>query len=136
MIGEQDSRIDEEARDEMRRLRREGLNYREIAARLEVPKSSVYRILNPAAHKRHLEQQKRLTVAARRALRQKEREADVRTRGGNVAEAYSLIRKALQELERAVELESDRDAKRHMQSGMARLHSAEDEIVKAVRLHG
>lgn len=72
--------------------------------------------------------------AARKALERQERDRAVRKIGGAVAESYSLLRKTAQALDRAAEEATDREVRAALNSAMAKLHEAEDEIVKALGL--
>jgi hypothetical protein len=56
----------------------------------------------------------------------------VRKVGGSVAESYSLIRKTLQALDRAHGDATDREMRAALSAATAKLHSAEDEIVRAL----
>lgn len=128
-----DSRIDPVETAEMQRLRSQGMTYQQIADELEVPVSRVGRRLNPVAERRRLEAAKRRTIAGRRALNRQKRDATAKKAGGAIAEAYALVRKALQACERAVEDASAVEVKRAVQDATNRLYNAEDALVKASR---
>lgn len=71
---------------------------------------------------------------ARKALRRQEREQAVKRHGGNVSEAYSMIRRLSQVLDRAVEDQTDTEFRSALTRAMAKCNSLEDEIVRAVGL--
>jgi transposase len=123
--------VDEEVIAEMHRLRAEGKSIPKIADHLGYTKSTVYRWLNPDHERRRLERAKQMTVAGRRAVKRKEREAAVKRKGGQGAAAYAYVRKALDALQHALEAEGDIEAKREINNAMSRLYEAEDAIVKA-----
>jgi hypothetical protein len=130
--GGRDSRIDPVQEAEVLRLRAKGLTYQAIAEQLDIPPSRVAKWCNPKAEQRRLRRAHARTIAGRRALNRQKRDALVKRAGGQVAEAYALIRRALKALERAAEVEPDRDAKRAIQNATNRLYGAEDEIVAAI----
>jgi predicted transcriptional regulator len=133
--GEPDTRRRPELEAEVHRLTGEGLSQKKIAAELGLSSGTVWRWLNPDAARRRDREAARNTLRARRALLRQERDEQVRKHGGNLAEAYSLVRRALQELDRAAEDEDlERDARQEINAALARLHAAEDRIAKAVRL--
>ena len=133
IAGGQDSRVDPEMVHDVKRLRAEGMSMDKIAAHLDLPKSTVFRWLNPQSEKRRLAKAKQRTMAGRRALNRQVRDATVKAHGGSVAHAYAHVRKALEDLERAIQQEQDDATKRHIQTAMNKLYYAEDEIVKASR---
>lgn len=115
--------------NEARRLQATGLTGKDIAEMLGVSETTVGCWLDPklAAEREARRTRKRHeTVAARKALKEKsereERDRLAKTTGGELAEAYSLIRRALTALDRAGQVDAMRLA-----------HRCEDEIVKALR---
>lgn len=133
--GQIASSVKEELRAEAKRLATEGVPYRQIAAQIGVSDSTVGTWCNPSRRrdKRQRERdKKRATRAAFRALRRERRDKAVRDRGGSVASAYSLIRKTLQEVERAKNDETNKEARRSLSTAMTHLYGAEDMVVKAV----
>lgn len=132
--GAPDARINPHLRDEARGLKAQGLTHAQIAEHLGVSKPSVWRMVNPESYKASVRRSHQRSMAAKVALRRQERDAAVRANGGNLAEAYSLIRKALQQLDTAAGEAGDREVKRAISSAIHRLHNVEDQIVRAVRL--
>lgn len=68
----------------------------------------------------------------RQALREKERAAAAKRHGGNISEAFSLLRKCSQVLDPAEHDFSTREAKAHVRSAYEYLRKAEDEIALAL----
>lgn len=133
--GQTPSNFDPNMAEEVRDLRTQGLTYGEIAERTGVGKSTVFRWCNPEAEKRRRAKAHQQTIAGRRALNRQNRDAAAASAGGSIAEAYSLVRKALQALERAREVERHGpEVKRHISDAMNRIYNAEDAIVKASKL--
>lgn len=132
--GEADARLDPMERDEVRRLRRAGKTYKEVSKQLGISMPKVWRLANPESYEASKRKSRRLSIAGQRAERQRDRDKLMRTTGGAVADAYSLLRKSLQRVEAAHEETTDPEVRRHLASAMDRLHHAEDQIVRAVRL--
>lgn len=112
-------------------LARDGASGREIAALLGVSESTASAWVNP-------EQARLVRLRAterrrehRQALRQLARERSVRKHGGAVAATYALVRKALQQAERAVGDAKTPEVRAAMTRAMEALYRAEDEIVAA-----
>lgn len=123
-----------ERAEEIRRLCAQGLMQKEVAEIVGVPPRTVWAALNPEKRRAMERRWEQKRATERKAARQREREQVVRAAGGSVAEAYGLIRKALQALERAAEREQSRDAKLAIEAATHRLYGAEDEVVKASKL--
>lgn len=121
-------------RDAARQLRREGLTYAQIADELGASTYAVEGWCNPKTIERRRQRRRAESRAARRALTRQERDRDARKAGGSLAETYALLRKALQAAERAAEEATSREVREAISAGVGRMHYAEDEIVKAVRL--
>jgi hypothetical protein len=134
LIGGADSRVDQDRKDDARRLRKQGRTYQQIADELGCTRDSAYRWCNPKAEERARRRHQMQSMAGRRALNRQKRERAVRKAGGALAEAYSLIRKTLEALEQAETETQKREQRAHISSAMHRLYNAEDEIVKAVGL--
>jgi DNA-binding MarR family transcriptional regulator len=133
--GAPDTRVDPAVRDRARDLKRHhGMTNRQIAEALGVPQGTVQRWVNPEAERRYRRNRARLTQAGRRAAQQRERELAVNAKGGSVAEGYALVRRALQTLDSALDAEENREVRQAISTAINRLHIAEDEIVRAVRL--
>lgn len=114
--------------------RREGQSYQAIGRSLGVNGTTVHRWLNPkyaAAQKRdrlRREKEARIALAKRREL------AAARRIGGDVSEAYSLVRRALQAAEGARENQVQKPAARvALADAVSILHRAEDQIGQAIR---
>lgn len=73
---------------------------------------------------------------ARRALRQVERDKAMRRIGGKADEAYSLVRRAAQEVDRAMGQAANREQRQRFGAALMKLLEAEDEIGRACRLAG
>lgn len=120
----------ESTRDEARRLRKAGLPYDEIGPMVGVSSTAVRMWCEPGAEAEYNKRRRareREQRAAQRALRKEherqERDRLARATGGEIADAYSLIRRALTAIDRAGQAP---DAIRH-------LHKAEEAIVEAMR---
>ena len=118
------------------RLASGGVSQRDIAAMLGVSAITVWRWLNPdVARQRRAEERRRRygRDKARRVIERREaRDAAVRKVGGSVAEAYSMIRKTAQVVDRAHGKVTNREVRAALSASLAKLHSAEDEIVRAL----
>lgn len=127
---------DPDLKEEVERLWATGdfPSMRQLAIHMDVNYARVWRWLNPEKAEAKRQLQRERSKAGRRALRRQEREASVFRHGGPLAQAYTLIRKALQDLQRANEVEKDRDVRREIASAMQSIYNAEDRIVKAVKL--
>lgn len=126
-------RITPEQEAEIRRLRTAGLTYQEIAELVDRSLATVHRVLNPTTKRREVERaeaRRRQRRAERKALKEKEARAErdllAASTGGEVAEAYALVRRALAAIDRAPSSAGTRAA-------LASLHKAEDAIVEALR---
>lgn len=124
--------------DHVRDLRATGLSMREVADQIGTSPAYLYNVLSPQKcrerRRRWQIQTRGRTQRERAALAREERAALVKRRGGAPAEAYSLIRRALQILDAASSEVSSAEAKRHIRTATTRLHVAEDEIAMAVKL--
>jgi hypothetical protein len=127
-----DSRIDPTLVAEAQRLRASGLLLREIGEELGVSPNTVQRWVNPAAEERYRAKRRKMTRAGRSALRKEQRSKAARQIGGDLGEAYSLIRRALDLLENA-STQHAKGTRRHIRSSMASLYNAEDEIARAIK---
>lgn len=124
--------------EEAKRLKGEGISSPEIARRLDVDVKTVRRWVDPNARKRQKAAQLARSQrwhASQQALRQRERDAAIKKIGGSAAEAYSLLRRCLQTVDRALHDADERDAKIALGSAIASLHRAEDEIARALKVH-
>lgn len=123
-----------ELRDEAKKLAKQKVPQREIADRLGVSPTTIGAWLNPAIAERRRTRLRQESRYARRARHRAERDAAVKKVGGDVAEAYTLIRRAALALEEAGYEATDREVKGHLDGALGRLYAAEDEIVRASRL--
>lgn len=71
----------------------------------------------------------------RAAAKQVERDELARRRGGSAASAYSLVRRLLSELDRAIGETQNVEARAALREAMSRAHVAEDFIVAALKGH-
>jgi predicted transcriptional regulator len=132
--------IPEDTKREMRRLAKIGVGVPQISDMLGVSRPTIYKYLNPDANKRYRErarQQNRERAQARRALRdqriREEKERRAKGVGGNMGEAYSLVRRALQEVERSYRQAASAEIREYLRTATTHLHRAEDEISKALK---
>ena len=128
-----DVRFDKALRVECRRLKNTGLLNREIALEMGVSKATISRWLDPVAEQRYRAARRGSSRAGRLALKAEQRKAAAKAIGGNVAEGYALIRRALDVLERAAS-ETSGDPRSAIRSAMNSLYNAEDQVARAVRL--
>lgn len=119
--------------EEAAQMREAGLSVSEIARHFDVSTTTVYHWLSPTARAtKHRAAQRRRKEAAK--LRQEERDRALRSVGGDVGKAYQQVRRLAQTLSEASAAESDREARRALETALVRLYAVEDEIVRAVRL--
>ncbi len=130
--GHADARLDPGVRDQARELRDEGMTYDQIAEQLAISKGCAWRLTNPHSYAANRRKKRNESIAAKRALGIRERDAAVQRRGGSLAQGYALIRRAAQELDRALAA-ADSDERQHIVTAIGRLHRAEDSIGCAVR---
>lgn len=137
VAGAPDTRHDEDLIDQARRMYQAGgVTMQDVAERLGngVTKAQVWNWCNPQKVEKRNARARARSMAGRRELTRRARESAVKKKGGDIAEAYALVRKALQALERAQEAEQKPEVRAAVRSAMDRLYKAEDEIGKAVRL--
>lgn len=111
-------------------MRKRGTKYKDIAEELGVSIHKAYRWANPS----YEEKRKSKLMGERRALARLERDKDVKKAGGSAAQAYALVRRALQALEEAPS--ENRRQKRAISDAMHRLYDAEEAIAASVRAEG
>lgn len=137
-VGEEDHNLyGKRIREEAHRLYSTGITQREVGRLLGVSHCTVSRWVadGGGAEKRYADKRRAKEQRSRveaRIKRQLEREATMRKVGGSVAESYSMIRKTLGVFDRAHSEAEDREIRAALSSAMAKLHAAEDEIVKAL----
>lgn len=137
VAGEPDSRVDKDQIEQAKRLYKAGgVTMQDVAEKMGggVTKAMVWNWMNPEKVEQRNARARARSMAGRRELTRKAREAAVKKKGGEIAEAYAHVRKALQALERAQKAEQKPEVRAAVRSAMDRLYKAEDEIGKAVRL--
>lgn len=126
--------VGEEIKREIRRLRRTGLSYKNIGAMLGVSKRTAYVVCNPTSAVERNNRRLR-AKAARRALREQERrkarDNAAKAAGGSLKETYSLIRRAVDEAQRAFDVATEPEIRAAVNETMTKLHQAEDAISRA-----
>lgn len=133
--------IKKDIKEDARRLYKEGLSQREIAELFDVSKTAVARWVNPGAERaerRRRKERAKNEKAARRALREKERAAEVRKglkqhEGTGLAESYSLTRKLAQALDRAEGEATGLEVRGLIREAHEALHRVEDALGNALR---
>lgn len=115
---------------EARRLLHSGAKVAEVAEMFGVHKSTIRDWMDPQAARasreakaRRKKQRRQVAAAARRQMEREERDRLAKTHGGELSEAYSLIRRALAQIDRA----------RAADEAILHLHRAEAAIVAAMR---
>ena len=121
-----------ELRDEALRLRKEGHTQSAVAEELGVHLNTVRRWERPDYFNERNRRAYRRRREAELEDRRASRDRAVRKIGGSMAESYSRIRLALDSLQAAHDEATDREVKAACGAAMAKLHGAEDEIVKAL----
>lgn len=126
------------AREEAKHLRREGRTWKEIGTELGVDPKTAYYYVEETAYRAHLKQlaQKRrqLLKVGKREIAHREKAKIAKAAGGGIAEAYSLVRKALEALQEETSQTSEPDAKRAIKTAMNNLYAAEDAVIRAGKL--
>ncbi len=121
---------------EARRLLDAGAPQQEVAALLGVSETTVWRWRDPtrAKAKRAQEARRRRARAKRDSEieRRQARDAAMKKVGGSVADAYSMIRRTAQAVDRAHKDATDREVGAALSAALSKLHHAEDEIVRAL----
>lgn len=133
LLGEAVKPADAEMREEAKRLIKGGMSQRAAARELGLSQDALRTLVDPRHVERRRARRRAESREARRVRLQKERATEAAKVGGGLAEAYSLVRKAAQALERAA-AETNGDAHQAVRSAQSRLYSVEDHIAKAVRL--
>lgn len=125
----------EDARELAISLRAAGMMHREIAKAVGVHVRTVQDWVTPGAAERRAEatarrQRARRTDAARK--RQALLDREVRKRGGDAAEAYSLLRRAAQRLDRAIVALDPGEQRGELNKAYRKVTSAEGDVVRAL----
>lgn len=131
-------RLPGEKKLEAKQLHKHGFTTSEIAKSLGVSRTWVVEVFDPEAKRRRRarrSQREKLARAAHRALqaqeRRKARDNAAKAAGGSLNETYSLIRKALDDAQRAFDAASDSEIRAAVNETMTHLHNAEETISKA-----
>lgn len=121
-------------REVARALRDEGLSHRQIAERLGVSQTTVHVDLLPRKKRQAESRAKwRRRALERKALRREENRKLAARGGGDVAEAYALLRQALEALDKSLAGKA-REERVFLLQAISYLHAGEDEIGKALRV--
>lgn len=123
--------------DEARRLRNEGLTYKEIGGLLGVSGVAVGRQLTPGAVRKQVERNsERLSRrrAEERAKEEQRLDEEVRRVGGAVADAYKLLRACEVELSMAMAEAKTPDQRKALASALVFTYRAEDAITRGLGL--
>lgn len=131
-------RLSDATREEALRLRAEGLSQRQVGEALGISHVTIglWEREQPSSKtkRRARSRQASREKQARLALRQLERDRAMRKRGGTVAEAYSLLRRAAQMLDRARDGETSKEVRHHLDQALYGVHRAEESAAKALRI--
>lgn len=123
-----------ETRQEAVALRKQGLSYAAIGKKLSVSAVTVNRWLDPAFTKRSQARAraKRKRDARALVLLRREEEANaIRSMGGDIAKAYSLVRKLALVLDSAMQNAEDDEQRSHLRRAIEGVHRADNGIVAA-----
>lgn len=130
--------------NEVRRLHSTGMNYKEIAALVGVHETTTRRWCDPKGEKERVkrnseresirQREKRAAAAALKKQRKREERDNLASRtGGELSEAYALIRRTTATLDRALGGAMTGDVRGRIELAIRRGHLCEDEIVLALR---
>ncbi len=122
----------EQRRQEILDLKQTGIKCDEIASIMGVSTGTVYNLARKD-WKRVNRQRNASRKQATRALKRQERDRAASKVGGDMSEAYALVRKTALTLQRAVEGASNKQAREHLGRALDRLYRCEDEISRAIR---
>jgi transposase-like protein len=123
------TKLDQTAKLEMVKMAREhGLTLAQIAEQFGVAESTVHYWLSPKRLKKRKQDQKRAQARYRR------HQKVIKEHRGPLSEAYSLMRKMLQVIDRENTVELPLEARRALDEAVANLYRAEDELIKAIKL--
>jgi hypothetical protein len=115
----------------------QSMSQKDAALILGVTAEQVTYWVNPDAYRRRVQsnrENRRRRAAERKALEREQRNAEIRRIGGPGAEAYSLLRRALQAAQQAHDEAPSPEVRAAYSTALRRGHAMEDEIAKAVRL--
>lgn len=119
---------------EVRRLREEGMSKQAIGELLGISKSTVDIALMSAERRKEFRAQvKRRTREKARAVKAQKRLNAAKNVGGDLAEAYSLIRRCLQHVQAAYSSVPPSKARRTLQGALTHLYESEDAIGRSIK---
>lgn len=121
-------------KDDIRRMREDGLSWVQIAGDLGVSYHTARSQLDRAYAKDRLVKGRESKARARKAEALLTRDQAVKAAGGTPAVAYGLLRRAAQKLDGAIIEASDREARAALKAALAAVHQAEDDVVRALRI--
>jgi transposase-like protein len=131
-------RIDDEVKSQMVEMAgQHGMTITEIAEAFGCSQSTVWYWVSPksrAAHVRSQQQMRDRHARVADELTARRNKALARESGGAVADGYSLLRRCLQKVDIARTDEHNREAKAALGNAIAKLHEAEDEMARALKL--
>lgn len=120
-------------REEILKLRSEGKTVEEVGAIVGVSRATVYN-LSRKDWQRFARRRHQTRKLANRALKREQRDKAAKKIGGDVAEAYSLIRRTAQTLEKAQATIGSRESREHLTRALNSLYRCEDEVARAIRV--
>ena len=118
---------------EIRRLKTRGDSQKAIARTLGISVHTVRYHTNVKYREKRKRDRMRQLNDFRKARKYMETERRLRDRGGSVSEGYALVRRALLQLQAALEEATTVDERRELERAMASLHETEDWIGRAIR---
>lgn len=126
-------KIDETICSKIRALAKTGRSQREIGEQFGVSQATVSKWLHPNRKREYERAYRRRLAAQRAALKKQERDRLAKRAGGDISEAYSLIRRAAESLDSAGRLEQDEDARKSLAKAIRLLYRVEDEVAAALK---
>lgn len=118
--------------DAVRLYKQGGRSQAEVAEIFGVCQTTLWRWINPQKAEKYDRRKRRRTMAERRALKRQEQHRRVVEAGGDISQAYSLVRRALQSLE-DLQPKTEVGRKRRNEA-MHRLYNAE-ELISVIAKH-
>lgn len=129
--GGQSWKYDKTIHDQAIKMRKDGATYKAIADELGISKSVAVKWNRPGAYAIYVRKADS-SRQVRATLRRTDAETRIKQKGGTTAHAYASVRRAAQDLDRAITDVTDTSARKYLTEALARLYTAEDLIVKAV----
>lgn len=129
---EPERRHSDATRRRVREVFEAGNSIRATAVIVGISRTAAARILNPEASRRHEIEQGRRREAARKALKREQRAKAAKAVGGDIGEAYSLVRRLADTLDGAAAREGDIEARTAIAKALHSLYRVEDQIVRAI----